>query len=112
MEVLLTGRLLPAQRMQEVGFINYVVDGDKAALLDAARELARLVAANSPGAVIAIKRSVRECSGQTLDAAMDKELEIGGPVFTKPDAVEGPRAFAEKRKPQWQRAAVAPRSRL
>lgn len=101
MEILLTGRLLPAERMREAGFVNYVVDGGQAELLAAARDIAKLIAANSPGAVIAIKRSVRECSGQTLAEAMDTELRIGGPVFALPDAVEGPRAFAEKRKPVW-----------
>ena len=33
--------------------------------------------------------------------ALVKELEIGGPVFATKDAREGPRAFAEKRKPEW-----------
>jgi enoyl-CoA hydratase len=31
--------------------------------------------------------------------ALVKELEYGGPVFASQDAREGPRAFAEKRKP-------------
>ena len=101
MEILLTGRLLPATRMAEVGFINYVVP--EAEVLPRAMKIARLIAANSPGAVIAIRRAVAASSGVPLPQAMDNELRIGQPVFALPDAVEGPKAFAQKRKPVWQK---------
>jgi enoyl-CoA hydratase len=43
---------------------------------------------------------LREVDGSYSEAAaLERELEIGQPVFATKDAREGPRAFAEKRKP-------------
>ena len=47
----------------------------------------------------AIKAGAREAMGRPEREAMDVELKWGGPVFRTEDAVEGPRAFMEKRAP-------------
>ena len=67
----------------------------------AALAIAEQIASNGPLAVQAIKRSVIETEGLPEAEALKKELEIGWPVFASDDAKEGPRAFAEKRKPEW-----------
>ncbi len=47
-------------------------------------------------------RMLREIDESYSEAeALEKEIEIGGPVFASKDAREGPRAFAEKRKPMY-----------
>jgi enoyl-CoA hydratase len=51
--------------------------------------------------VQAIKRSVIETEGLPEKEALAKELEIGWPILATEDAKEGPRAFMEKRKPDF-----------
>jgi enoyl-CoA hydratase len=97
MEILLAGDPVPAQRLLEWGFLNRVVPEEK--LMETAMGYAERIASNGPLAVKAIKQSVRECLGLPLREALQKELEIGMPIFLTEDAREGPRAFREKRKP-------------
>jgi len=100
MEVLLTGNLFDAKKALQYGMVNYVVS-NREDVIPKAIELAKAIADNSPHAVRAINKSVKECSGLPEKEAMDKENEVGMPVFAHPDAREGPRAFKEKRKPVW-----------
>ena len=58
-------------------------------------------AANGPVAVRAILRTIRETEGMPEDEAFAVEAKIGMEVFASEDAKEGPRAFAEKRQPQF-----------
>jgi enoyl-CoA hydratase len=97
MELLLTGRQVPAEEALRIGLIGRVVPDGQAVTV--AREIADLIAANGPLAVQAIKRSVIETEGLPEAEALKKELEIGWPILSTEDAKEGPRAFAEKRKP-------------
>jgi enoyl-CoA hydratase len=100
MELLLTGRHVTADEALAMGLVNRVVpDG---AALSCARELAERIAENGPLAVQAIKRSVLETECLPEPEALAKELEIGWPILGSADAREGPRAFAEKRKPRFE----------
>ncbi len=99
MELLLTGRQVTAEEAVRIGLIGRVVPDGQA--LPEAKKLAALVAENGPVAVQAIKRSVQETDGLPEEEALRRELEIGLPVFSSEDAKEGPRAFMEKRKPQF-----------
>ena len=65
-----------------------------------ARKIAEEICSNGPLSIRALMRMLREVDESYSEAeALQKELEIGGPVFASKDAREGPRAFAEKRKP-------------
>lgn len=99
MDLLLTGRYMSAQEALEVGLINRIVE--KPRLLDTAMEMAEAIARNSPGAVSATKLSVLDGFKTGIREAFARELEHGETVFSAPDAVEGPRAFLEKREPCW-----------
>ncbi len=99
MELLLTGDLIAADRAYALGLINRVVP--QADVLDVTLEYARAIAANGPLAVQAIRRSVRAASGLPEQEALDSERQIGLPVFATEDAREGPRAFIEKRPPEF-----------
>ena len=99
-ELLLTGRHITAAEALSFGLIGRVVPDGTA--LDAALELAEMVAANGPLAVRAILRTIRETEGLAENDAFGIEAEIGMAVFTSDDAKEGPRAFAAKRKPVFQ----------
>ncbi len=98
-ELLLTGRAVPAEEALRAGLIGRVVEDGAA--LDTARDVARQVAANGPLAVQAILRALRETEGMAEAAALQRELEIGLPIFGTQDAREGARAFTEKRTPRF-----------
>jgi enoyl-CoA hydratase len=99
MDLLLTGRHITAEEALRIGLIGRVVPDGQA--LAEARKVAEQIAANGPLAVQAIKRSVIETEGLPEKEALAKELEIGWPILATEDAKEGPRAFMEKRKPDF-----------
>jgi enoyl-CoA hydratase len=72
------------------------------AALGEAKKIAQQIAANGPLAVQAVLRSLRETEGMSELDALKLEFQIGFPIFATEDAKEGPRAFAEKRKPSYQ----------
>ena len=100
MEILLTGNMIDAERALQMGLINHVVPGPQ--VMATAMELAETIAANGPLAVQAIRKSVRACVGLPEKDALKIETELGMPIFATEDAREGPRAFAEKRPPNFQ----------
>jgi enoyl-CoA hydratase len=69
--------------------------------LDAAVELASVIAANGPLAVRASKQILRDSSGWPVAERFDLMREISLPVRASEDAREGARAFTEKRPPVW-----------
>ena len=98
-EILLTAKHISASEAKEIGLIGHVVPDGTA--LGKAMEIAEVVAANGPLATAAITRTLHECDGMELDEALRHEWEYGQAVFASNDASEGPKAFAEKRKPNF-----------
>ena len=82
-----------------MGLLNYVVPHDQ--LLPKALALAEKLAANGPLALRKIKEGVVRSSGLPLDRALEIENEVSAAVLSSRDAREGPRAFAEKRRPRF-----------
>jgi enoyl-CoA hydratase len=99
MEILFTCEFITAQQAYEIGLINQVVTKEE--LMPTAIKIAEKVCENAPLAIQAIKRSVRQGMNLSMDEALNLELKIAAEVFMTEDAREGPRAFAEKRKPVW-----------
>ncbi len=99
MELLLTGDHFSAADALRMGLIGRVVAKGQA--LAAAREIAARIAANGPLAVRKVKQSVRETEGLPEREALEIEYRIGLQVFASEDAREGPRAFKEKRTPDF-----------
>lgn len=98
-DLLLTGRHITATEALRFGLIGHVVPDGQA--LTKALELAELIAANGPLAVQAILRTIRETEGMAENDAFKIDARLGMEVFRSEDAKEGPRAFAEKRKPEF-----------
>lgn len=91
---------MTVERAYELGLITEIVEHDK--LLERAHEIAATVCLNAPLAV----RGTRLAIHKTLDLPLH-EGEILAETFRErvvrtEDALEGPRAFVEKRKPNWQ----------
>jgi enoyl-CoA hydratase len=101
MDLLLTAREVDAEEALRIGLIGRVVPDGTA--LEEALKIAEVICANGPLAVEAIKQSVRETEGMSEIDGLARELEIGWPIFATEDAKEGPKAFAEKRKPDFKR---------
>ena len=99
MEMLLTGEPMSAARAYEVGLVGHVVPDGKA--LERARAIADRIAANGPLAVRNIKASVLAAEALPEAEAFAREQELGMEVMSSNDAREGPKAFLEKRAPDF-----------
>jgi enoyl-CoA hydratase len=100
-EMILTGDLVPIERLHALGFINHV-EPTPDAVRERAQALAQTIADNAPLTVRAGKLSIRAALALGAEAGFDEALRLHVPVYRSLDAQEGPRAFAEKRKPAWQ----------
>jgi enoyl-CoA hydratase len=99
-EALLTGRRITSDEALRFGLIGHVVEDGSA--LNKAMEIAETVSANAPLSIQAIVKSLREIDESFPESeALEKELEIGQPIFSTEDMMEGLTAFAEKRKPNF-----------
>jgi enoyl-CoA hydratase len=99
LELLLTGEPVTAARAAEMGLVNRVVPAGTA--LDAAVELADVIAKNGPLAVAVTKQIARASNDWTLEQGWKEQGAIATPVFMSQDAMEGATAFAERRDPVW-----------
>ncbi len=99
-ELLLTGQPMGAQRAYEVGLVNEVVAADE--LLPRAWALARTIADNAPLTIAAAKWLMRIGNEAGVGATHAVAREMFRHVYASEDALEGPRAFREGRKPAWQ----------
>jgi enoyl-CoA hydratase len=99
MEMLITGEPITGRRAYEVGLVGHVVPDGSA--LAKAREIADRIARNGPLAVRNIKASVLAADALPEADAYARELELGMEVMGSTDAREGPRAFLEKREPNY-----------
>jgi enoyl-CoA hydratase len=97
MEMLLSGKTITAQRAYDIGLVNEVVPADQ--LMPTAMKWAETICKNGPLAV----RTAKEIAVRALQLEPGFVLEkaLGSRVLSSEDAKEGPRAFAEKRKPQF-----------
>jgi enoyl-CoA hydratase/carnithine racemase len=99
MGMILTGKPISAQTAYEWGLVNEVVPLD--ALIPTAERWANDIMACSPLSV----RASKEASMKGLDMSLESAVATRFPGFQQlmqsEDFIEGPRAFAEKREPQW-----------
>ncbi len=98
-DLLLTGRHVKAPEAKEIGLIGHVVPDGQA--LEKAHELAGMIAANGPLAVQAVLRTIRDSEGKHENDCWQDDARVGAAVFASADAKEGPRAFMEKRTPEF-----------
>jgi enoyl-CoA hydratase/carnithine racemase len=100
LELMLTGDLVEIDRFHALGFVNHV-EADADAVRARASELARTIAANAPLTVWAAKQSVLAAMDLGCAEGMQAAKHFHERVYASADAIEGPRAFAEKRRPVW-----------
>jgi enoyl-CoA hydratase len=100
-EILLTGKHITAIEAKELGLVGHVVPDGQA--LERAREIAAQIGRNGPLAVEAVLQTIRTSGGIPERQAFEEEWPRGQAVFASEDAKEGPRAFSEKRVPEFKR---------
>lgn len=99
--MILTGRRVSAEEGMSLGFVNEVVpDGE---VVEAAKRWASQILECSPMSIRASKQAVYEGLGHAgVEAAQNGKYEAVRAMVKSDDYIEGPKAFAEKRPPQWQ----------
>jgi enoyl-CoA hydratase/carnithine racemase len=98
-EVLTTGLPLSAERAFALGLVNRLVAPDK--VLEEALMLARRIARNSPTGVRAALKIARDAHNRSTAELWDMSARERIHIYNCPDAKEGPKAFLEKRAPNW-----------
>jgi enoyl-CoA hydratase len=91
---------ISAQRAFEFGMVDDVIDPPER-LQQAAQALAETIARNSPSALMTSKRAIWAALETGRTSALDQGMDYVRSFWGHPDNVEGPRAFAEKREPDW-----------
>jgi enoyl-CoA hydratase/carnithine racemase len=100
MWLVLTAKRIPATEARRIGLINEIVP--RAELMTRARALANDLLACAPLSLEASKQvMLQSLDTPDLVAAMQRRYPAAERMLTSEDASEGPRAFAEKRKPRW-----------
>jgi len=99
MEIVLTGRPISAQRAHEIGLVNRLAAPER--LMDAALELAAEILEGAPLSVQAARDMVMLSTEMGRSAALQAARRASERAYRSEDAQEGPRAFAEKRRPAW-----------
>ncbi len=99
MDILFTRKRMSAQEGVQLGFVKKVVQFDQ--LMNEAEKTAKLIMEGSPLAI----RTIKQMANDGLEMTLKEALFANFPLFTKflrsHDFREGPKAFTEKRKPQW-----------
>jgi len=99
MEIILTGKPITAQRAYEIGLVNRLAEPEK--LMTTAIELATEVLDGAPLSVRAGRETVMLSTEMGRAAALQAARHASEFAYRSDDAQEGPKAFAEKRRPQW-----------
>ena len=105
MGMILTGRRAPAAEGQTLGFVNEVVPAGQA--VEGAKRWAAQILECSPMSIRASKEAVRKgLEHASVEAAYAAQMsnEAVRAMFKSADFIEGPMAFAQKRKPEWKGA--------
>ncbi|AOB31369.1 enoyl-CoA hydratase [Bordetella sp. H567] len=100
MEMAVTAQLLPIERLYALGFIN-AVEATPDDVRAKAANYARVIADNAPLSVAAAKAGLLSSVALGAQAGYAASKARHREVYASEDAIEGPRAFAEKRPPRW-----------
>ena len=99
MEMAITADPITSEEAAEAGLVSRLVEPGEA--VDAALELAARVTKNAPIAVSASKQLIKAAVDMSESDFWEFQNSFFGPVFGSNDAKEGPKAYAEKRAPNW-----------
>jgi enoyl-CoA hydratase len=99
LEICLSGELYDAAECYRIGLVNQLVPYDQ--LIPAGEKMAQSFLKGAPLALRYIKEAIYKGSDMTLEQGLRYESDLQSMVMQTEDAKEGPRAFVEKRPPNW-----------
>jgi len=99
LEICLSGELYDAAECHRIGLVNQVVPYPD--LVAAGEKMAGAFLKGAPLALRYIKEAIYKGSEMTLEQGLRYESDLQSMVMQTEDAKEGPRAFVEKRPPNW-----------
>src|ERR671919_1771518 len=99
LEICMSGELYDAQECHRIGLVNQVVSYDQ--LIPAGEKLAQSFLKGAPLALRYIKEAIYKGSEMSLEQGLRFESDLQSMVMQTEDAKEGPKAFVEKRVPNW-----------
>ncbi|GAB3002463.1 enoyl-CoA hydratase [Psychrosphaera aestuarii] len=97
--MILCGERINADKAEKIGLVEEVVPTGKS--LEAAMELAKQTAAQSPSSITACKSLIQAGRNGSINSALPLERELFVALFDTKDQKEGVNAFLEKRAPVW-----------
>ncbi|MBI5947821.1 MAG: enoyl-CoA hydratase/isomerase family protein [Chloroflexi bacterium] len=97
--LILTAEQIDAETARSIGLVSHIVPREE--LLDKAMQIANVICERGPLAVRAAKEAITRGMDMPLDHGLAYEDLVLGRLMATDDAKEGPRAFAEKRKPEY-----------
>ncbi len=95
-ELIFSAKMINAQRAKEIGLVNEVYSLEE--LLTKAKELANIIAQNSP---MGISKAIAAVNQSDTPEGFETEIKAFGELFEMDDKKEGVTAFLEKRKPSF-----------
>ena len=98
--LILTAEQMDAETALRAGLVSHIVPKDE--LMHRAPQIANAICERGPLAVRAAKEAISRGLDMPLDHGLALEDLLLGRLMATQDAKEGPRAFAEKRKPEYQ----------
>jgi enoyl-CoA hydratase/carnithine racemase len=98
--LILTGDTLTVEDAYRLGFVHEVLAPEE--LMPRAVEIAEMIGANAPLAVQGTKAVTQFWRRYGLEESLQFTATVGDRVLSSEDALEGPKAFSEKRPPVWQ----------
>ncbi len=102
-ELFFLAEMIPAAEAERIGLVNRVVPHED--LMETARGWAERLAAKPPLPILLAKRAIQASLSSTLDEMLEYELDAQRRCFHSADALEGVRAFLEKREPRFSGSA-------
>jgi E-phenylitaconyl-CoA hydratase len=90
---------MPAQRAYQLGLYDEIVPTGES--LSTAMEIAKAIAQNSPAAVSLSKQAIWSLGLSSLNEAQEYGWALARMHWAHPDFAEGPKAFVERRPPEW-----------
>lgn len=99
MGLMMTCKRLTAQEAHSLGLVNEVVPAKE--LMPTVEKWIAAILACAPLSIRAIKQCVLQGMGYSVEEAFNKKYSIQEILPFTEDFIEGPKAFAEKRKPRW-----------